>query len=52
MRITIKVREELIINILGVGSSPRANKNHAMYDPLSIIMLQDLLDAVQKVSDF
>jgi multimeric flavodoxin WrbA len=40
-----------MINVLGIGSSPRASENHAMYDSLSTVMLQDLLDAVREVSD-
>ena len=43
--------EESMLNFLGIGSSPRARDNHAMYDSLSTVMLQSLLDTIQEISD-
>jgi multimeric flavodoxin WrbA len=37
-----------MIKLLGIGSSLRADKSHAMYDSLSTVMLQDVLDAARK----
>lgn len=37
-----------MIKLLGVGSSPRAGEPHAMFDSLSTVMLQDVLEAARE----
>jgi multimeric flavodoxin WrbA len=39
-----------MIKLLGIGSSPRAGEPHAMYDSLSTVMLQDVLQAAREFS--
>ncbi|MGD9365802.1 MAG: flavodoxin family protein [Desulfobacteraceae bacterium] len=39
-----------MINLLGIGSSPRAGEPHAMYDSLSTVMLQSVLETAGKFS--
>jgi multimeric flavodoxin WrbA len=39
-----------MIKLLGIGSSPRASEPHAMYDSLSTVMLQDVLEAAREVT--
>jgi multimeric flavodoxin WrbA len=39
-----------MIKLLGIGSSPRAGEPNAMYDSLSTVMLQDVLQAAREFS--
>ena len=39
-----------MIKLLGIGSSPRAGESNAMYDSLSTVMLQDVLQAAREFS--
>jgi len=39
-----------MIKLLGIGSSLRAGEHHAMYDSLSTVMLQDVLQAAREFS--
>lgn len=39
-----------MIRLLGIGSSPRAGEPHAMYDSLSTVMLQSVLETAGKFS--
>lgn len=43
--------EKDMIKLLGIGSSPRAGDKHAMYDSLSGVMLQDVLEAARELSE-
>jgi multimeric flavodoxin WrbA len=40
-----------MIKLLGIGSSPRAGEPHAMYDSLSTVMLQSVLETAGKFSE-